>query len=100
MSIVIECDHLKVVCKGEVVIDKQLHALINLEKSKYEIRKSKIDIVLWKCEQSLWPSIEGDGLAKPKSIKQPIRKFLFSYTLMTTTKRDRFLQFQFMSSEM
>ena len=52
------------------MIDKQLHALINLDKSKYEIRKTKIEILLWKEEQGIWPSIEGDGSSRPKLIKQ------------------------------
>lgn len=48
VSVSIESAHLRVVCKGEVVIDKQLYGLVNTEKSKFEIRKSKVEIILWK----------------------------------------------------
>jgi hypothetical protein len=48
VEISIESDHLRVVCKGEVVIDKVLYAFVNTEKSKFEIRKSKVEIILWK----------------------------------------------------
>jgi hypothetical protein len=48
VNISIESDHLRVVCKGEVVIDKQLYGLVNTEKSRFEIRKSKVEIILWK----------------------------------------------------
>jgi suppressor of G2 allele of SKP1 len=48
VNVSIESDHLRVVCKGEVVIDKQLYGLVNTEKSKFEIRKSKVEILLWK----------------------------------------------------
>mmetsp|Transcript_29205 Transcript_29205/g.27974 ORF Transcript_29205/g.27974 Transcript_29205/m.27974 type:complete len:397 (-) Transcript_29205:216-1406(-) len=66
VDISIESDHLRVVCTGEVVIDKLLYALVNTEKSKFEIRKSKVEIILWKIEQSIWPSIEGDGSIRLK----------------------------------
>ena len=69
-QITIEQGHLRVVCLGETVIDKQLHANINTERSKYEIRKTKIEIILIKCESGIWPTIEGDGVSRPKPVKQ------------------------------
>ena len=68
-QIVIESDHLRVVCKGEVVIDKLLFAYINTLKSSYDIRKTKIEIVLCKEEQGIWPTIEGDASARPRVVK-------------------------------
>ena len=65
----IESDHLRVVCKGEVVIDKLLFAYINTLKSSYDIRKTKIEIVLCKEEQGIWPTIEGDASARPRVVK-------------------------------
>ena len=68
-QIVIEPDHLRVVCKGEVVIDKPLHGYINTLKSSYDIRKTKIEIVLCKEEHGIWPNIEGDASARPRVVK-------------------------------
>ena len=68
-QIVIESDRLRVVCKGEVVIDKHLFAYINTLKSSYDIRKTKIEIVLCKEEQGIWPTIEGDASARPRVVK-------------------------------
>ena len=68
-QIVIEPDHLRVVCKGEVVIDKPLHGYVNTLKSSYDIRKTKIEIILCKEEHGIWPTIEGDASARPRVVK-------------------------------
>ena len=75
-QITLERDHLRVICLGETVIDKQLHASINTERSKYEIRKTKIEIILIKCESAIWPTIEGDGVSRPKPVKQDAGKWM------------------------
>ena len=79
-QITLECDRLRVICRGETVIDKQLHALINMELSKYEIRKTKVEILLVKAEPGIWPSIEGDGgTSKLKTIKSDAGNSHLSY---------------------
>jgi hypothetical protein len=70
VTVIIQPTHLKVAVKytlthkgqtidqEERVIDKDLYALIDAEKSKYTISKSKIDIILHKVEDHHWASIE------------------------------------------
>jgi suppressor of G2 allele of SKP1 len=55
----------------EKVIDKQLYGTIDINQSKYEIRKTKIEITLWKIEKLNWPSIEGSGAAAVPLPAQP-----------------------------
>jgi CS domain len=67
-QITIVSDHLKVVCKGEVVIDKRLYAQVDTVKSTYDVRKTKIEIILWKEDKGIWPTIEGT-VTRPKTPK-------------------------------
>jgi CS domain len=67
-QITIVSDHLKVVCKGEVVIDKRLYAEVDTVKSTFDVRKTKIEIILWKEEKGIWPTIEGT-VTRPKTPK-------------------------------
>lgn len=54
--------HLQVLVKiagiDSVVIDKALYAQINPSRSSYKLFKTKLEIVLYKVEESVWPSIE------------------------------------------
>ncbi len=50
--------------KEEVVIDKDLFAHVNIEKSKFALFKTKVEITLVKIDQETWPTIEAQG--KPK----------------------------------
>ena len=54
-------EHLKVKCRGETVIDKRLYGLVDVGSSNYDIRKTKIEIVLRKVDKEVWPTLEGDG---------------------------------------
>jgi suppressor of G2 allele of SKP1 len=47
----------------EVVINKQLYGTIYNDKSTYELKKTKIEITLYKVEPLNWPSIEGSAIA-------------------------------------
>jgi hypothetical protein len=54
------------------VIDKDLFAQIDAEKSKYTILKTKIEIILHKIDQEHWPTIEANGAPRlPVAYKQP-----------------------------
>ncbi len=64
-EISIQPDSLRVKCRGETVIDKRLHALIDVGSSSFDIRKTKIEIVLRKLDKEIWPTLEGDGPARP-----------------------------------
>lgn len=65
-EIVIKSNHLHVAVtvgdKKEILISKQLYATIDASKSSFEVRKTKIEIVLVKLESQNWPSIEGSAL--------------------------------------
>ena len=50
--------------KPEVVIDKELFATIDAERSKFEVRKTKVEITLAKTERYEWHSLENTG--KPR----------------------------------
>ena len=54
-------EHLKVKCRGETVIDKRLYGIVDVGSSNYDIRKTKIEIVLRKVDKEVWPTLEGDG---------------------------------------
>jgi len=59
--------------RKEIVIDKELHADIDVEKSKFEIRKLKIMIILHKIENDIWPTIENSNPdKKKKDIIKPV----------------------------
>ena len=45
----------------EVVIDKELFATIDAAKSRFDIRKTKIEIILAKIEKYEWHSLENSG---------------------------------------
>lgn len=47
----------------ETVIDKDLFAAVDVEKSTFEIRKPKVEIILHKQQPDMWPTLEGDGRA-------------------------------------
>lgn len=76
--------HLKVVVKytitkgekvtdhEEVVIDKDLFAQINAEKSKYQIYKTKVEITLCKIDQEQWPAIEATGAPRLPLASRPV----------------------------
>ena len=51
------------------MIDKPLHGYVNTLKSSYDIRKTKIEIILCKEEHGIWPTIEGDASARPRVVK-------------------------------
>lgn len=67
-EIVISDQHLKVVLtrnsRTEVVIDKQLFDVVDLEKSKFDVRKTKVEIILYKVDKGVWPSLDGTGAKK------------------------------------
>jgi suppressor of G2 allele of SKP1 len=46
---------------SETVIDKNLYANIDEAKSRFEIRKTKMEIVLVKTEPSIWPTLDGNA---------------------------------------
>jgi suppressor of G2 allele of SKP1 len=76
-SITMETNRLRVVLKrgdtDEVVIDKQLYANIDPAASKYDVRKTKIEISLVKYEKQNWPSLEGTASAiAPVSATPPV----------------------------
>lgn len=48
----------------EIVVDKRLYGSINVERSRYEIRKTKIEIVLSKAEAAIWPTLDGFASAE------------------------------------
>ena len=50
-EISIQPGHLRVRCRGETVIDKQLYADVDVGASTYDIRKTKIEIVLRKVRR-------------------------------------------------
>lgn len=79
-QITIVCDHLKVVCKGEVVIDKRLYAEVNVEKSTFDVRKTKIEIILWKEDKGVWPTIEG-AATRPKTAKSESGKYHHQFNM-------------------
>ena len=54
----------KVVDQVEEVINKDLYAQIDAEKSKFTLFKTKVEIILVKIEQHHWPSIEANGAPK------------------------------------
>ena len=58
--------------RKETIIDKDLHADIDVEKSKFEIRKLKIMIILHKIENEIWPTIENSNPDKKKEIIKTI----------------------------
>ena len=85
----IKSDHLRVVVmhgstgdgsvlgkrKEEVVIDKDLFAGIDAEKSSFVIYKSKVEITLIKVEQEMWPGLEfvpGARPAQPPAAAAPV----------------------------
>ena len=70
-EISIQPDYLKVKCRGETVIDKRLFALIDVASSSFDIRKTKIEIVLRKVDKEIWPTLEGDGPARPPAAAIP-----------------------------
>jgi hypothetical protein len=47
----------------EVVMDKNLFANVDTTRSKYEIRKTKVEIVLVKVEPTIWPTLDGTAKA-------------------------------------
>lgn len=49
--------------KEEVVISKQLYGTVDVAGSTYDVRKTKIEIVLKKIEKFNWPSLEGTAEA-------------------------------------
>lgn len=51
--------------KEEVVIDKDLFAHVDTDKSKFALFKTKVEITLVKLDQETWPTIEAMG-GKPK----------------------------------
>eukprot|EP00599_Poterioochromonas_sp_BG-1_P001718 CAMPEP_0173150388 /NCGR_PEP_ID=MMETSP1105-20130129/10934_1 /TAXON_ID=2985 /ORGANISM="Ochromonas sp., Strain BG-1" /LENGTH=377 /DNA_ID=CAMNT_0014065521 /DNA_START=58 /DNA_END=1191 /DNA_ORIENTATION=+ len=56
----------------EVVIDKDLFAQINTEKSKFQIYKTKIEITLSKIDQEQWPAIEANGAPRLPVASRPL----------------------------
>ena len=60
--------------KEEIVIDKELSESVDTEKSKYSIKGSRIDIILYKIEKGEWNSIENStGKSRiPKVVKPPV----------------------------
>lgn len=75
-----QATHLKVVvkytingeCKEEIVIDKDLYAHIDIEKSKFVIYKTKVEIVLVKVDQEQWPAIAATGAPKLPQASPPV----------------------------
>lgn len=87
----IQPSHLKVVVKytvttgsevahkEEVVLDKDLFAHVDPEKSKYVITKTKIEVTLVKVDKENWPTIEANGAprlpsasGKPEEVGAPL----------------------------
>jgi len=66
-EISIQPGHLRVRCRGETVIDKQLYADVDVGASTYDIRKTKIEIVLRKVRTSRPPGKRAvpPGRARP-----------------------------------
>ena len=62
----------KVTDHEEVVIDKDLFAQINVEKSKFQIYKTKVEISLAKIDQEQWPAIEATGAPRLPLASRPI----------------------------
>ena len=66
-QVVISPDHLRVVIvfdngqRQEVVIDKQLYLTIDSTRSRFEVKKTKIEITLYKIERVTWPQLENTG---------------------------------------
>lgn len=50
--------------REEIVIAKDLYAAIDPERSSFSVLKSKVEIVLTKAEEGMWPAIEGSGAPK------------------------------------
>ena len=50
--------------KEEVVIDKDLFAHVDTEKSKFSITKTKVEVTLVKVDKENWPTIEANGVPK------------------------------------
>ena len=74
----ITSNHLRVVVKykdekgsvhDDIVIDKQLYAEVDVDKSKFTILKLKVEIVLVKKNAENWPSIEFTGKVLPTAQK-------------------------------
>jgi suppressor of G2 allele of SKP1 len=55
----------------EIVIDKFLFGEVDIKTSKFDVKKFKIEIVLYKLDKSIWPCLEGDGSIKARTV-QPI----------------------------
>lgn len=55
----------------EIVIDTFLFGEVDLKTSKFDVKKFKIEIILYKLDKSIWSSLEGDGSIKARTI-QPI----------------------------
>ena len=50
--------------REEVVIDKPLYGTVDVEKSKFVIYKTKVEITLVKVHQEMWPTLEHTGGAR------------------------------------
>jgi len=50
--------------RDEVVIDKELYASIDVEQSRFEVRKAKVEITLRKKEKENWPSLDNTGASR------------------------------------
>ena len=68
----IQPTHLRVVVvsasgkrREEVVIDKELFGTVDVSRSKFTIYKTKVEILLTKEVQGIWPSIEYTGGPRP-----------------------------------
>lgn len=70
--------HLKVVVsrpdssQREVVIDKDLYAEVDCEKSSFSIFKTKVEIALIKLVQEIWPSLEHTGAPRLPAPRPPV----------------------------
>jgi suppressor of G2 allele of SKP1 len=58
--------------RKETVIDKFLHADIDVEKSKFEVRKFKIVVTLHKIENEIWPTIENSNPDKKREVVRAV----------------------------
>jgi hypothetical protein len=54
----------------EVVIDKDLFATVDVEKSKFQLYKTKIEIILAKVDGENWPTIEANGAPRIPSAQK------------------------------
>jgi hypothetical protein len=57
--------------KEEVVFDKPLFAEIDVEKSRYSVGKTKVEIVLVKVDPENWPGLEAQGSTR-RSTSVPV----------------------------